>query len=76
MIYNEWKKLDHVEKFIDDLDDNESAIVVMARMMKFCYDQGNIYGPMKNEGKYCEFCGPQALYKCMICGYDPQIRSR
>ena len=48
MIYNEWRKLEHVDKFIDSLDEN-SLVAMMARTMKFCYDQGGIYNPMDKK---------------------------
>ena len=65
MIYNEWRKLEHVDKFIDSLDEN-SLVAMMARTMKFCYDQGGIYGPVDEKGEYCEHCGSSPT--CSICG--------
>jgi len=48
MTYDEWKKLDYVEKFIDDLTEDEGPIVMLARLEKFCFEEGQKY-PSKDE---------------------------
>jgi hypothetical protein len=40
MDYNEWRKLEYVEDFIDNLDENDNIMVMLAKVMRFCYEEG------------------------------------
>jgi len=40
MQYNEWREQKYVEEFIDNLDESENLLVMFARVMQFCYEEG------------------------------------
>lgn len=44
MTYNEWKDLDYVGEFLDNLDENEHPIALLARVIYFAFTEGQKYG--------------------------------
>jgi len=42
--YNEWRKQKHAEEFINNLNESEHPMVMLARVMRFCYEEGQKNG--------------------------------
>ena len=64
MNFNEWHKQPEVESFINNLDEREPPALILKRIQKYCYEEGQ-----KRPNQSAQPIQTDEPLQCSACGY-------